>query len=412
MASLPVVLWGRRWVAPTFPESKIIPMADLKSVAFREATEGYNVEKFELRGLDVRELAKDFLDTLAEAARRGDFTSVLSPQRDFVMWVNNLKTLQFIYLLTFSISSVRHAASGWDGIQSMGEGIEREVLQTAFQEFQDRPAIWFLQRQDTHSSLMTLGLQRRQGSSITERSIKLSVLGALTSLLLLNGVPPIPLSPVLLHYFIHNLELDSISPDLLGNWYPDLGRLIQDWIAAGPNGDIEAFAGHFITYHDTQVSHRMIFITFILFLVQISSLASRDEATHQLLACEMLYRAIVGPAPAEHPDIQAFLQGFQLPCHNGYRFTDVGVSYVILPSPSQSCLSSQFIKRVEGGSEMLLSVLWTSNITSPTDLISCLHIRASPEVKHQLAAAVLDDLMTFSFIIEQFLQCTGVLCPL
>jgi hypothetical protein len=296
----------------------------------------------------------------------------------------------------------------------MGEGIEREVLQTAFQEFQDHPTVWFLQRQDTHSSLMTLGLQRRQESSTTQRSIKLSVLGALTSLLLLNGVPPVPLSPVLLHYFIHNLELNSISPDMLGNWYPDLGKLIQDWIATGPNGDIEAFASHFITYHDIQVSHAscMFFIPFILYLVQISSLASRDEATHHLLACEMLYRAIVGPAQPDHPDIQAFLRGFQLPCHNGYRFTDVRVSCVILPSLSHTCLSSQFIKRVEGGSEMLLNILWTSNITSPADFIPCLHIRSSSsDVARQLAAAVPDASMTFSSIIKQFLQGIGVPCP-
>jgi hypothetical protein len=144
----------------------------------------------------------------------------------------------------------------------LGEGIEREVLQIAFQEFQNHPAIWFLQRQDTHASLMTLGLQRRQESSTTQRSIKLSVLGTLTSLLLLNGVPHVPLSPVLLHYFIHNSELNSISPNLLGDWYPDLRKLIQDWIAAGPNGDIEAFTSHFMTYHNTQVSHCMLFMTF------------------------------------------------------------------------------------------------------------------------------------------------------
>ena len=229
------------------------------------------------------------------------------------------------------ISSIRRMASGGERTQSLGEGIEREVLQIAFQEFQNQPTVWFLQRQDTHASLVTLGLQRRQESSITPRSISLSVLGALTSLLLLNGVPPIPLSPVLLHYFIHNLELDAISPNLLGNWYPDLKKLIQDWIAIGPNGDIEAFTSHFITYHDTQVSHCMFFITFIIFfLVQISTLAVRDEHTHQFLACEMLYRAIVGCVQPDHPDIQAFLQGFSLPCRNGFRFTDVGVFCVIL----------------------------------------------------------------------------------
>jgi hypothetical protein len=162
------------------------------------------------------------------------------------------------------MSSVQRTASGWGGIQSMGEGIEREVLQTAFQEFQNHPTIWFLPRQEAHASLITLGLQRQQESSTTQRSIKLSVLGALTSLLLLNGIPPVPLSPVLLHYFIHNSDLNAITPDLLRNWYPDLGKLIQDWIAAGPNGNIEAFASHFTIYHDTQVSHCMFFISFMI----------------------------------------------------------------------------------------------------------------------------------------------------
>lgn len=85
MASLPVVLWDQQWVAPIFPEDQTISLADLKSTAFKEATEGCNVEKFELRGPNVLELAKSFLNILGEAAIHGDFTSVLSPQRDFVM---------------------------------------------------------------------------------------------------------------------------------------------------------------------------------------------------------------------------------------------------------------------------------------------------------------------------------------
>ena len=84
--SLPVVLWTQQWVAPNFPEDQIIPLADLRSTAFREATEGSNnVEKFELRRPNVRELATAFSNRLGEAAEHGDFTSVLSPQRDFVM---------------------------------------------------------------------------------------------------------------------------------------------------------------------------------------------------------------------------------------------------------------------------------------------------------------------------------------
>ncbi|KAF8240018.1 hypothetical protein L208DRAFT_1556606 [Tricholoma matsutake] len=352
-ASIPEVLWVHQWVAPVFLESETIPLADMRSLAFREATVGSNVEKLEIRGSDVHALAQAFLNMLGEAVKRGDFTSVLLPQREFDIVI------------------------GRDRIQSFGEGVEREALQITFQEYQDNSTMWFLQRQDHHSSLVMLGLQHRQLSS-SQCSIKLSILGALTALLLLYGIPPDPLLPVLLHYFIHDLDLNSISHNLLGNWYPDLGRLIQDWIDAGPDGNIESFAGHFMTYHDTQIS----LLTF------------RDKAIHHSLACEMLYRAIVGPVPPDHPDIQSFLHGFYLPCRNGFCFPN-------------------FIKCVEGGTEILISMLWASNITSPSNLLPYLQIRTlSSDVVCQLAAAVPDSSMMFSSIVQQSLHETGVPCPM
>lgn len=241
-----------QWAAPVFLESKAIPLADVRSTAFREATVGSDVEKLEIHGSDVHALAQAFLNMLGEAVKRGDFTSVLLPQREFDI--------------------VQQSVIGRDRIQSFGEGVECEALQITFQEYQDNSMMWFLQHQDHHSSLVMLGLQRQQPSS-SQHSIKLSILGALTALLLLYGIPPNHLLPVLLHYFIHDLDLNLISRNLLGNWYPDLGRLIQDWIDAGPDGNIESFAGHFLTYHDTQIS----LLTF------------QDEAIHHSLACKMLY---------------------------------------------------------------------------------------------------------------------------
>ena len=61
---------------------------------------------------------------------------------------------------------------------------------------------------------------------------------------------------------------------------------------------------------------------------------------------------------------------------------------------------------------MLFSILWTSNITSPNDFIPYLNIRtSSTNVARQLAEAVPDPSMTFSFLIKRFLQGTGVPCP-
>ena len=54
-------------------------MANLKSMAFSEVTEGCNIEKFELSGANVHKLVKAFVDMLGKASRHGDFTSVLSP---------------------------------------------------------------------------------------------------------------------------------------------------------------------------------------------------------------------------------------------------------------------------------------------------------------------------------------------
>ena len=70
---------------PIFLEDQTTPLAELKSVAFKEAAEGCDMEKLNLRGSDVHELAKAFSNLLGEAAVSGDFTLVLLLAHDFVM---------------------------------------------------------------------------------------------------------------------------------------------------------------------------------------------------------------------------------------------------------------------------------------------------------------------------------------
>jgi hypothetical protein len=59
-------------------------------------------------------------------------------------------------------------------------------------------------------------------------------------------------------------------------------------------------------------------------------LRDRDQASHNALAAEMLYRGVVGTEPASHPEIQAFKQGFELPCRNGFSFFDVSYNIFYL----------------------------------------------------------------------------------
>jgi hypothetical protein len=127
----------------------------------------------------------------------------------------------------------------------------------AFQEFCNETTKWFLPRQDGHVTIATIPstypTSRSSARGPSARGQSLAILGALTSLLIINGIAPVPLSPVLLHYFVHQFDLSAIHPSLLSNWYPDLRQLIQNWLAIGPTGDPTPFESHFITYHDMQV---------------------------------------------------------------------------------------------------------------------------------------------------------------
>jgi hypothetical protein len=124
----------------------------------------------------------------------------------------------------------------------------------AFQEFHNEPTKGFLLCQDGHVTVATIpstypaSTSSARGPSACSQS--LATLGVLTSLLIINGIAPVPLSPVLLHYFIHQFDLNAIHPLLLSNWYPDLCQLIQNWLTIGPTGDPTPFRSHFITYHD------------------------------------------------------------------------------------------------------------------------------------------------------------------
>jgi len=52
-------------------------------------------------------------------------------------------------------------------------------------------------------------------------------------------------------------------------------------------------------------------------------LRDHDEQSHQALASEMLYKSVIGPEFPNHPELQAFMKGFGLPCRNGFTFAQV-----------------------------------------------------------------------------------------
>lgn len=85
------------------------------------------------------------------------------------------------------------------------------------------------------------------------RILNMSTFGAVVALCLIRGIPPTPLSPVLLHYIMHDCKIESLDAAIVGEWCPSLKATITEWIQAGPEGDATAFQAHFSTYHNMQV---------------------------------------------------------------------------------------------------------------------------------------------------------------
>lgn len=142
--------------------------------------------------------------------------------------------------------------------RSVGKGIEREAVYLAFEQYAQSSGQWFLPRAGGYSTIATSHSLGLAGSLRLE---KLAILGALTSLMLIYGIVPTPLSPVLLHYFFHNCNFESIHAKLVAEWIPELHQTLREWLSLDHTSDITEFQGHFATYHDIQAS-------FVLFCFQ------------------------------------------------------------------------------------------------------------------------------------------------
>lgn len=137
--------------------------------------------------------------------------------------------------------------------RSLGEGIEREVIHLLFEAFRKEDTQWFASHADGHSTLATSHRLSSARFVSASRKQSMSILGAVVALCLVRGMSTYPLDPVVLHFFIHDCNIHSIHPAILGEWHPTLKRMIADWIKLGPDGDPASFQVHFATYHDLQV---------------------------------------------------------------------------------------------------------------------------------------------------------------
>lgn len=140
-----------------------------------------------------------------------------------------------------------------DTLISSGIGIERETVHAAYGVFLDSSLEWFTSREDGFFTPAAAYSMAVAGDIPTERLMKLTQLGALSALLLIHGIAPGHLDPVFLQYLVYDCNLEAVHPSFLGEWHPGIRQQLMQWIAAGPDGNIDQFQGHFATYHDISV---------------------------------------------------------------------------------------------------------------------------------------------------------------
>lgn len=225
---------------------------------------------------------------------------------------------------------------------SSGFGVEREVIYLAFRSIIGNPTQWFLPRCDERSTLKTLHSGPTSSWTSSKRIRDAGILGACTALMMIYGFEPSPLDPCLLQFIANGCDLNSLHPAFIREWHAELFVVIKSWIDMGHTGNVTdaLFVRHFATFHDIQVSLSFLILSSLLLLTytfQVSSLTNseyRDEIGHQAMAAEMLYRATIGPESFRHPEFQAFIKGFRLPCPNGFNFSEVMGFYLYF---EQSC---------------------------------------------------------------------------
>lgn len=67
--------------------SGLFAFGNMLEDAYEAATSGLTVDPLEVPGQDVKALTTTFSHLLAEAAKEGDFTDILTPDRYFNMYV-------------------------------------------------------------------------------------------------------------------------------------------------------------------------------------------------------------------------------------------------------------------------------------------------------------------------------------
>jgi hypothetical protein len=159
-------------------------------------------------------------------------------------------------------------------------------LHTLFEQYRLNAGEWFAPHAGNFSTLAimhTLSIAKYIPAS---RLQNITILGAVTALSLIHGMATIPWDPIFLHFFIHDCDISSMHPGIVGEWHPELKQTISNWLDIGPHGDITNFRDYFASYHDLQV-------TYYYFLSYYYLLTVSFVSTIRCLVCEIEMRLLI-----------------------------------------------------------------------------------------------------------------------
>ncbi|KAJ7166343.1 hypothetical protein C8R43DRAFT_1162799 [Mycena crocata] len=334
------------------PFHEIFEAANRLKAVYNAATGGQPVPILTVEGRNLDEMVQSYALQIGLAADSDDYSVILSPRRSFRMLHENGTVL------------------------SGGIGPEREVLYGVFLTYVNQPEKYLIPREAGRCAISTTISMAHRFLVSPERIRMMKIFGAVLMLMLLHGMTPAPLSPALFQFVLHGCRLESVTPEFLSEWYPELRQLLQSWLSMGPTGDLAPFRGHFSTYHD----------------LQIACLESRNQAQHDALGADILYTSIFGPQPPTHPEHKALFSGMEMYCRSGFTMLELFRSY-------------------PGGTERLLSQAWASHIVDYASIEENLDISAPPAVERTRLMGSLPFTIDPNTIFRDFLQRQGIPCP-
>ena len=126
-------------------------------------------------------------------------------------------------------------------------------MHRAFQKHTENFNTFFVEGMDGFCTLRTQNPASASRAVSEDRKRSMMTLGALSGLMIIEGMKPGPLEPLFIQLLAHEGDFQSLTPELVEVWHPDLARTIKDWKRTGADGDISPFEAHLMSYHDIQV---------------------------------------------------------------------------------------------------------------------------------------------------------------